>query len=172
MNHSSKQIFFFFNVLFPIPLAQGMLWTSLPNPQCIQMMPAHLTWMQARGRVFLSFPVQLLLPSHKEQESPVTLSGEPWLFPVNVQANHHTLGPQVPEHERLFWNTSWGSNPAPFSPLGDILPLGGVFNQQHQWQNERTCYSPVQGGVFPFFMRSRKPSKLIRNHTKQDLYAA
>lgn len=53
-------------------------------------------------------------------------------------------------------------------PQDEILPLVGVLNQQHQGQNERTCLSPVQG-AFPILHEEQKP---IRNHTKQDLYAA
>lgn len=134
-NQSIQSNRFFLNAAFPILLAQGMLWTSLFNTHHTQIISAHLTWMQARVWVF--FPVQLLLPlPEKAGKScyPVcwTLiiscgsSSQSWYVgPRSIKKWEHFLG--IKSHSI-------------FSPLW----LGGL-KQQHQWHNERSCYSPVQG---------------------------
>lgn len=124
LTHSSKLIFF--NVVFPTPVAQGMLWTFLSNTHCTQMMSAHLTQMQARVRVFLSFPVQLRLPfPGKAGKScyPVW-----WNLIISCECSSQSwyVWPQKYQNMRGFSGTLLGeSNPTRFFSPGDIIPLGG-----------------------------------------------
>lgn len=157
LTHSSKLIFF--NVVFPTPVAQGMLWTSLSHTHCTQMMSAHLTQMQARVRVFLSFPVQLRLPfPGKAGKScyPVW-----WNLIISCECSSQSwyVWPQKYQNMRGFSGTLLGDQtPLGFFPRVISFPWVGELNQQHQWQNERSCYSPVQGG-FPILHEEQKALK-------------
>lgn len=131
--HSIKQIFL--NAAFPILLAQGMLWTSLFNTHRSQIISAHLTWMQARVWVF--FPVQLLLPLPEKAGK----SCYPVCWTLIISCGSSSQSWYVGPRSTKKWEHFLGiKSHSIFFPLW----LGGL-KQQHQWHNERSCYSPVQG---------------------------
>lgn len=122
LTHSSKLIFF--NAVFPTPVAQGMLWTSLilAVPKWCQLISPRCRHESGCSSPSLS---SFVSHSQEKQESPVTLSGETWLFPVNVQDNHDMFGPRSTRTWEAFLEHFLGIKPhSVFSP-GDIIPLGG-----------------------------------------------